>query len=160
MARVFVKAIGLLLEAAAGDRFKVKALRVERSDAILGYNDPAELLAAETSLQEQRKGAQVAELAKILDEIKTEALGVVSASFPAGVKPVVTLTSRVATRNYAVDLSMPGRAGKADAAELQYFLQPTKLVPTNAWHSGESGLLSVSAVIVTASTDRFWIVSV
>jgi transglutaminase-like putative cysteine protease len=26
---------------------------------------------------------------------------------------------------------MPGRAGKADAAELQYFLQPTKLVPTD-----------------------------
>ncbi len=41
---------------AAGDRFKVKALRVERPDAILGYNDPAELLAAETSLQEKRRG--------------------------------------------------------------------------------------------------------
>ncbi len=53
--------VGVL--AAAGDRFKVKVLRVERSDAILGYNDPAELLAAETSLQEQRKGVQVAELA-------------------------------------------------------------------------------------------------
>jgi len=78
-----------------------------------------------------------------LDEIKAEALGIVSASFPAGVKPVVTLTSRVATRNYAVDLSMPGRAGKADGAELQYFLQPTKLVPTD-------GIVKETALRITS----------
>ena len=52
--------VGVL--AGAGARFKVKALRVERPDAILGYNDPAELLAVETILQEQRKGGQTASL--------------------------------------------------------------------------------------------------
>ena len=40
----------------------------------------------------------------------TDALGIIAAEFPAGVKPVLTLTSRVATRNYAVDLSAPGKA--------------------------------------------------
>ena len=48
--------VGVL--AAAGDRFKVKALRVERPDAILGYNDPAELLAVETSPSGTKKGGR------------------------------------------------------------------------------------------------------
>ena len=60
-------------------------------------------------------------------EIKPEALGIVAATFPSGVKPILMLTSRVALRNYAVDLSVPGRVPKPDRAELEYFLQPTKL---------------------------------
>ncbi len=48
--------VGVL--AAAPDRFTIKALRVERPDAILGYNNPADLLAVETVLHEGRKGAQ------------------------------------------------------------------------------------------------------
>jgi transglutaminase-like putative cysteine protease len=60
---------------------------------------------------------------------KADAVGIVAAEFPAGVKPVLTLTSRVATRNYAVDLSAPGKAPKADRAELEHFLQPSKLLP-------------------------------
>src|SRR5580704_5276919 len=35
-------------------------------------------------------------------EGKDDAVGIVVAEFPAGVKPVLTLTSRVATKNYAV----------------------------------------------------------
>ena len=83
-----------------------------------------------------------------LDKIEEQCLGIVSATFPAGVPPVVTLTSRVATRDYAVDLSLPGRAGRADAAELQYFLQPTRLVPTG-------GLVKETALKITrgAATD-------
>ncbi len=42
--------------AGAGTRFKIAALRVERPDAILGYNNPAELLAVETVFRERRKG--------------------------------------------------------------------------------------------------------
>ena len=34
-----------------------------------------------------------------------DGLGILAAEFPSGVKPVLTVTSRVATRNYAVDLS-------------------------------------------------------
>src|SRR6266576_6624551 len=39
-----------------------------------------------------------------LVERTDDALGLVAAEFPAGVPPVVTLTSRVATRNVAVDV--------------------------------------------------------
>ncbi|MBP1659896.1 MAG: galactokinase [Candidatus Aminicenantes bacterium] len=48
--------------AGAGPRFKVGALRVERPDAILGYNNPAELLAVETILQERRAGGEASSL--------------------------------------------------------------------------------------------------
>ncbi len=64
-------------------------------------------------------------------ESGSDALGVVTARFPAGVKPVLTLTSRVETRDHAVDLSVPGKAPKAGRAELEHFLRPTKLLPTD-----------------------------
>ena len=64
-------------------------------------------------------------------ESKTDALGIVAAEFPAGVKPVLTLTSRIATRNYAVDLAATAKALRADSAELRYCLRPTTLLPTN-----------------------------
>src|SRR5580692_4805702 len=46
--------------------------------------------------------------AKIVQS-NADALGIVVAEFPAGVKPVLTLTSRIATRDYAIDLSAPTR---------------------------------------------------
>ena len=49
--------------------------------------------------------------AKII-EIKTEALAVITAEFPPGVRPLLTGTSRIATRNWAVDLSVRARRGK------------------------------------------------
>ncbi len=64
-------------------------------------------------------------------ESKGDALGIITAEFPAGVKPMLTVTSRIATKNYAVDLSAPGKAPKADRAELEHFLRPTKLMPTD-----------------------------
>jgi hypothetical protein len=39
-------------------------------------------------------------------EGRADGLGVVAAEFPAGVKPSLTLTSRVATKNYTVGLSV------------------------------------------------------
>lgn len=81
-------------------------------------------------------------------ESKADALGIVAATFPAGVKPVLTLTSRIATSNYAVDLSAPGHAAKTDRGELRYFLQPTKLIPTD-------GIVKATAMEITsgAKTD-------
>jgi transglutaminase-like putative cysteine protease len=77
-----------------------------------------------------------------------EAMGIVSAEFPADAQPVLTVKSRVATKNYAVDLSAPGKAPKANPAELEYFLQPTKLVPTD-------GIVKSTATEITkgANTD-------
>jgi transglutaminase-like putative cysteine protease len=71
-----------------------------------------------------------------LIESKPDALGVISAEFPEGAKPALISTSRVATRNYSVDFFAPGKSAKADApkqdrADLDYFLRPTKLLPTD-----------------------------
>ncbi len=81
-------------------------------------------------------------------ESKADALGIIAAEFPAGVKPVLTVTSRVATKNYAVDLSTAGHPPKADRAELDYFLRPTKLLPTD-------GIVRATAMEITsgAKTD-------
>ena len=64
-------------------------------------------------------------------ESKPDALGIVAAEFPAGVKPVLTLTSRIATRNYSVDLNTPTKAPRVDPTEFRYCLRPTTLLPTN-----------------------------
>src|ERR1700674_813876 len=64
-------------------------------------------------------------------ESKTDALGIVAAEFPAGVKPVLTLTSRTATTNYAVDLAAPAKDPRVAPTELLYCLRPTTLLPTN-----------------------------
>lgn len=44
---------------------------------------------------------------------------------------MLTVTSHVKTKNYAVDLSAPGKAPQASRAELNYFLRPTRLQPTD-----------------------------
>lgn len=64
-------------------------------------------------------------------ESKADALGIIAAKFPAGVKPVLTQSSRIATRDYVVDLSAPLKGHKADVGELHHFLRPTKLLPTD-----------------------------
>jgi len=79
---------------------------------------------------------------------KAESLSYFSAEFPAGSMPVLTVTSRVETKNIAVDLSAPGKAPKANKSELQYFLQPSQLIPTD-------GIVKETADMVTqgAHTD-------
>lgn len=66
-----------------------------------------------------------------LAEGSPEALAMVVARFPAGTKPEMILTSRVATKDYTVDLSRPNKTATANRAELDYFLRPTKLIPTD-----------------------------
>ncbi len=74
---------------------------------------------------------------------KADALGIIAAEFPAGVKPVLTLTSRVATKNYAVDLTAPRKTPKTSRAELDHFLRPTKLIPTG-------GIVKATAAEITS----------
>jgi len=83
-----------------------------------------------------------------LVESQADSLGIVAAEFPAGVKPVLTLTSRISTKNCTVDLSAPGKAPKEDRAELEHFLRPTKLMPTD-------GVVKATAIEITrgAKTD-------
>ena len=79
---------------------------------------------------------------------KPDALGVVAAEFPAGVSPVLTLTSRVATRNYAVGSFAQGKTLKSNRTELEHFLRPTRLLPTD-------GIVKAKAIEITsdAKTD-------
>jgi transglutaminase-like putative cysteine protease len=83
-----------------------------------------------------------------LVESEPQDLGIVVATFPAEVKPVLTLTSEVVLKNYSVDLSKSGNAAPASAAELRYFLQPTKHMPTD-------GIVKTKAAEITkgANTD-------
>jgi transglutaminase-like putative cysteine protease len=83
-----------------------------------------------------------------LVESREDGLGILAATFPEGVRPALTLTSRVALRNYTVDLSAPGQKPKADRAELEHFLRPTKLIPLD-------GIVKATAAVATkgAKTD-------
>ena len=74
---------------------------------------------------------------------KANALGMVAAPYPANAKPVLTLTSQVSLKNYAVDLSAPARAPHVSKEELAYFLQPSRYVPTD-------GIVKETAVKATA----------
>ena len=83
-----------------------------------------------------------------LVESKTGGLGLVAATFPAGIRPALTVTSQVALKDYEVDLSAPRHAPRSARGELSYFLRPTKLVPTD-------GIVKETAASVTkgATTD-------
>jgi transglutaminase-like putative cysteine protease len=81
--------------------------------------------------------------AKIV-ESKADALGMVAAEFPAGVKPILSVTSRVATRDWRVNLAAPGGTQRASAAELRYFLRSTKYLPTD-------GIVKETAAEITRS---------
>jgi transglutaminase-like putative cysteine protease len=74
----------------------------------------------------------------------SEALEIITAEFPAGTKPVLTVTSRMATRNWTVDLTKPGTARKPNVAQLNEFLRPTKLLPTD-------GIVKQRAMEITKS---------
>jgi transglutaminase-like putative cysteine protease len=78
-----------------------------------------------------------------LTKDKPNALGIVSATYPAKAKPVLTLTSHVSVKNRAVDLSAPSKAPHVSKEELDYFLQPSRYVPTD-------GIVKQTAVKATA----------
>ena len=74
--------------------------------------------------------------------------GIISAEFAAGVTPILTLKSRVATKTYAVSLSAPRKARQEDRANLEHWLRPTRLLPTD-------GIVKTTATEITsgAKTD-------
>jgi transglutaminase-like putative cysteine protease len=57
-------------------------------------------------------------------------LGLVSAEFPEGIKPILTVTSKFATAEYSVD-PFKGRGMMASADEQKRFLKPSALLPTD-----------------------------
>lgn len=106
---------------------------------------PAALLGA-TAFQRTLANDFKAEGGKVkLVENSADGLGIVMAEFPAGVKPQVTLASRIATKNYAVDLSKPNEPRKEKSVGMEYFLRPTKLMPTD-------GIVKMTAEEITAGS--------
>ena len=81
-----------------------------------------------------------------LTKDKPSALGIVSARYAANAKPELILTSRVALKNYAVDLSSRAPARPASPAELEYFLRPSQYVPTD-------GIVKQTALKATAGAN-------
>jgi transglutaminase-like putative cysteine protease len=74
---------------------------------------------------------------------KVDGLGMIGAEFPAGSSPVLTVVSRVSTRNVSADLASGNRNAKASRSELEHFLRPTQLIPTN-------GVVQETAAQITA----------
>jgi hypothetical protein len=64
-------------------------------------------------------------------ESKEDGLAMVTAEFPDGVKPALTVISRVATRDWSVNLAAPAKGQVASTVELQHFLRATKFLPTD-----------------------------
>ncbi len=64
-------------------------------------------------------------------ESKQDSLGIVTATYPEHAKPTLTLTSRVSLKNHSVDLSTPHNGTHASRSELEYYLRPSKYVPTD-----------------------------
>jgi len=95
-------------------------------------------------------------LTPFVGEPGSDVLGMVAAEFPEGVKPSLTVTSRISTRNFAVDLmgkseGAEGSHGKKTSntsakskSELEHFLRSTKLIPTD-------GVVKSTAVQITAN---------
>jgi transglutaminase-like putative cysteine protease len=74
---------------------------------------------------------------------KQSALSIVSATYPADTRPALHMTSRVALKNYSVDLSSPAPAHPPSRSELDYFLRPSRYVPTD-------GIVKQTALKATA----------
>jgi transglutaminase-like putative cysteine protease len=78
-----------------------------------------------------------------LSKNKQNILGIVSAKYPATARPALTLNSRVSLKNYTVDLSSRAVTSPISQAELDYFLQPSRYVPTD-------GIVKQTALKATA----------
>jgi transglutaminase-like putative cysteine protease len=64
-------------------------------------------------------------------ESKPDALSLIASEFPAAAKPVLTATTLIATRDFAIDLAKPTRPSSESRTELEHFLRPTKMLPTD-----------------------------
>lgn len=90
-------------------------------------------LAADTDYQRNLGSTWTAHGGKAYTAVeKRYGAGIVGAEFPEAVNPPrLTLVSRVATRDRAVDLSRPAAAAREDAALLRLNLEATELIPTD-----------------------------
>jgi transglutaminase-like putative cysteine protease len=67
----------------------------------------------------------------VMIETNPDEPDILGASWDPGVEPVLTLTSRVATRGHAANLATPTVVPPPDMSAFARFLRPTKLIPTD-----------------------------
>jgi transglutaminase-like putative cysteine protease len=86
--------------------------------------------------------------ARLVESNAADGLGIISAEYPAGATPILMVTSKIATKNYSVDLASGEKARNDKSADLEYFLRPTKFLPTD-------GVVKTTAEEITknAKTD-------
>jgi transglutaminase-like putative cysteine protease len=138
------KPVRLAAEGAGWRRFEVTT-RVE----VLKPSGTTRIWAPEAIIRETPYQKLIASAAKCeggtkrIVENKPDALRMIAAQFPPGAPAILTVTIRIATRNWAVNLSEPGKTPKANTAELKYYLRPTKLAPTD-------GIVKERATEITA----------
>jgi transglutaminase-like putative cysteine protease len=63
--------------------------------------------------------------------VESEDVDMLIAAWNEGIDPVLTVTSRVATRDHAANLATPTVPPMLDTAPLARFLRPTRLIPTD-----------------------------
>jgi transglutaminase-like putative cysteine protease len=80
-----------------------------------------------------------------LVQSKGDALGIISAEFPDGLKPSLTVTSRISTRNVAANFLAPHSGQELEKSDREHFLRPTKLIPTD-------GIVKTTAAQITANS--------
>jgi transglutaminase-like putative cysteine protease len=95
-----------------------------------------------------------------LVENRNVGLGIVAAEFPEGAKPVLTVTSRVTTRDFAVDTQVPRKTASEDPADIRRFLQPSKLAPTDGIVKAKSAEIvkNANSDVAKAHAIYEWIV--
>ena len=78
-------------------------------------------------------------------ESNPDSLGIIAAEFPTGVRPILTVTSRITTKTYSVDLSCPAILRKKTPRICSIFCGPTKLLPTD-------GIVKTTATEITSGS--------
>ena len=93
-------------------------------------------------------------------ESNQDSLGIVTSTFPAGAEPVLTVTSRVSLKNYAVDLSRKEHP-RVSKAELNSYLQPSKYIPIDGIvkETAENAVKGATTDFDKARTIYEWIVA-
>jgi transglutaminase-like putative cysteine protease len=76
-----------------------------------------------------------------------DGLAMIVATFPAGARPALSVTSRVSTRDVVVGLGTAGTERPENRATLDHFLRPTKLLPTD-------GIVKQTAEDITRGKNR------
>ena len=159
--RDFLRAVGLApvvltparLLAQASNAPAWRTFEVTTRIEVLKPNGPTRIwapvaLTRDTAYQRTRSNTFHCETgtAKMIENAP-DSLGIVAAEFPSASKPVLSVTSRVSTKDWSVDLDARPRVLKTNPTELKYFLRPTKLIPTD-------GLVKETAVKIAANSKN------